>query len=473
MWEYFSYYGMRSLLVLYLTQSLFFTDQHAYAIYGAYTSLVYATPIVGGLLADKILGYRWAVIIGALLMIAGHIVLGTTASDLALFVALAFIVCGYGLFKSNIACLLGQLYKETNKRRESAFAIMYVGGNIGAFIAPIACAFVAVKWGWHYGFALAGLGMAIGLVIFMFGRQHFVGVGDPMAQLFTKRGVMKVSNIIIMLVCAAIAVTVITLILKNLWAGWVLLATAAVTLVLFFKLFVRCQGAQRQGLALILIIMVFGLIFWAFDQQGGSSISLFISRNLDRHLLSFVLPAASFQSVNAAGVLIGGVFVAWLWKKLNEKGVKLGVLIKISMGMVVLSLGFAALTLSAHMAMATGHTSMWLTVLAMLLIGMAELFIDPVALAEITRLNPAGSVGFLAGTYMLVSGSFANYIAAKIAALSSVETTAQHAVNFMNAASKYFITFKFILIISIIATIALFITAYLVKMMLRKTQGAL
>lgn len=179
MWEFFSYYGMRSLLILFLTEKLLMTDNHAYALYGAYTSLVYVTPIIGGYLADKYLGNYWSVILGSLLMIAGHFVLSIPSGDHStLYLALSLIICGYGFFKTNSSCLLGELYqtKEQERGREAGFSVSYIGGNIGSMIAPILCGFTAMKWGWHVGFSLAGIGMLVGLGVFITGRKHFMHV---------------------------------------------------------------------------------------------------------------------------------------------------------------------------------------------------------------------------------------------------------------------------------------------------------
>lgn len=168
------FYGMRALLILYLTHQLGFDDNHAISLFSAYASLVYVTPILGGWLADRLLGNRTAVIAGALLMTLGHVVLGIdTNSTFSLYLALAIIICGYGLFKSNISCLLGELYDENDHRRDGGFSLLYAAGNIGSIAAPIACGLAAQWYGWHVGFALAGGGMFIGLLIFLSGHRHF------------------------------------------------------------------------------------------------------------------------------------------------------------------------------------------------------------------------------------------------------------------------------------------------------------
>ena len=173
-WEYFSFYGMRALLILYLTNQLKYNDTHAYELFSAYCSLVYVTPILGGFLADKVLGNRMAVMLGALLMAIGHVVLGASEIHPSfLYLSLAIIVCGYGLFKSNVSCLLGELYEPTDPRRDGGFSLMYAAGNVGSIIAPIACGYAQEEYSWAMGFGLAAVGMIAGLVIFLCGNRHF------------------------------------------------------------------------------------------------------------------------------------------------------------------------------------------------------------------------------------------------------------------------------------------------------------
>lgn len=173
-WEYFSFYGMRALLILYLTNQLKYNDTHAYELFSAYCSLVYVTPILGGFLADKVLGNRMAVMLGALLMAIGHVVLGASEIHPSfLYLSLAIIVCGYGLFKSNVSCLLGELYEPTDPRRDGGFSLMYAAGNVGSIIAPIACGYAQEEYSWVMGFGLAAVGMIAGLVIFLCSNRHF------------------------------------------------------------------------------------------------------------------------------------------------------------------------------------------------------------------------------------------------------------------------------------------------------------
>ena len=246
-WEYFSFYGMRALLILYLTHQLGYTDSHAIDLYSAYASLVYVTPILGGWLADRLLGNRVAVIAGAALMTLGHIVLGLSAvSAQSLYLALAIIICGYGLFKSNISCLLGELYPAHDSRREGGFSLLYAAGNVGSILAPIACGLAAERYGWHVGFALAGIGMFAGLAIFLLGGRHFRhtrGVNAPLMRA-KSLGLPHWGWLLAALLASPLF---FTLLFVHDWAGYLLglVCVAAVVLVTLGKyLFARPARVQ-------------------------------------------------------------------------------------------------------------------------------------------------------------------------------------------------------------------------------------
>lgn len=467
MWEFFSYYGMRSLLILFLTEKLLMTDNHAYALYGAYTSLVYVTPIIGGYLADKYLGNYWSVILGSLLMVAGHFVLSIPSGDHStLYLALSLIICGYGFFKTNSSCLLGELYqtKEQERGREAGFSVSYIGGNIGSMIAPILCGFTAMKWGWHVGFSLAGIGMLVGLGVFITGRKHFMHVSQPNLPALQKKS-LGLPHWILLIVVITAATIGLVLVLKNLWAGYILAIISFFSIIHIINLYRKSDAEDRQKLNSIMYFMLFGTVFWAFDQQGGSSISLFIERNINTNVGGFTIPTAFFQSINPVAVIVGGAAVAWLWKVLDAKSISVRTLTKLNIGLLLLTAGFSLITLSSKLAMASGETTFVWLMTGLLCIGVAELFIDPVALAAITRLNPQGATGTLAGIYMLAGGSVANYLAADIAQLTSIKENAHTGpLDLIVSATQYHHVFQSILFV----TIGVFILGLLVDFKHRK-----
>ena len=413
-WEYFSFYGMRALLILYLTHQLGFNDSHAIDLFSAYASLVYVTPILGGWLADRLLGNRTAVIAGALLMTLGHIVLGVESDSIwSLYLALAIIICGYGLFKSNISCLLGEMYEPDDHRRDGGFSLLYAAGNIGSIAAPIACGLAAQWYGWHVGFALAGIGMFIGLIVFLSGHRHFrhtQGVNQP--ALRAVKFVLPTWGWLVLMLCAA--PLFFTLLLQNDWSGYLLALVCAVATVIVARIMLRFPE-HRRALWQIILLMLTGTLFWVLAQQGGSSISLFIDHFVNRRWLSFDVPTALFQSVNAVAVMMAGVVLAWLARPESSVSSALRVWLKFAFGLVLMGAGFMLLALNAHGAQLHGQASMGMMVAGLALMGFAELFIDPVAMAQITRLNLPGVTGVLTGIYMLATGSVANWLAGVVA----------------------------------------------------------
>lgn len=413
-WEYFSFYGMRALLILYLTHQLGFSDRHAISLFSAYASLVYVTPILGGWLADRLLGNRTAVIAGALLMTLGHVVLGLGSdSTKSLYLALAIIICGYGLFKSNVSCLLGEMYAPDDTRRDGGFALLYAAGNVGSIAAPVACGLVAHWYSWHAGFALAGIGMFIGLVIFMSGHRHFRRVrrvNKP--ALCATTFMLPAWAWMVLLLC--VAPFFFSLLLKNNWAGYLLAIVCAIAARIVVRIMVTFPE-HRRALWQIVLLMLTGTLFWVLAQQGGSSISLFIDRFVDRHVLHREIPTALFQSVNAVAVMAAGIVLAWLATPRGVTHSALRVWLKFALGLVLMAGGFMLLALNAHGGQESGQASMGVMIAGLALMGFAELFIDPVAMAQITRFNMPGVAGVLTGIYMLATGAVANWLAGIVA----------------------------------------------------------
>ncbi|HEA7449427.1 TPA: MFS transporter [Escherichia coli] len=369
-WEYFSFYGMRALLILYLTHQLGFDDNHAISLFSAYASLVYVTPILGGWLADRLLGNRTAVIAGALLMTLGHVVLGIdTNSTFSLYLALAIIICGYGLFKSNISCLLGEL-----------------------------------------GFALAGGGMFIGLLIFLSGHRHFQSTRSMDKKALTSvKFALPVWSWLVVMLC--LAPVFFTLLLENDWSGYLLAIVCLIAAQIIARMMIKFPE-HRRALWQIVLLMFVGTLFWVLAQQGGSTISLFIDRFVNRQAFNIEVPTALFQSVNAIAVMLAGVVLAWLASPESRGNSALRVWLKFAFGLLLMACGFMLLAFDARHAAAGGQASMGVMISGLALMGFAELFIDPVAIAQITRLKMSG---VLTGIYMLATGAVANWLAGVVA----------------------------------------------------------
>ncbi|MFB6263273.1 MAG: peptide MFS transporter [Bradymonadaceae bacterium] len=458
LWERFSFYGMRALLVFYMTKQLMFSDEFSYGIYGAYGSLVYATPILGGLLADRLLGYRRAIILGAVLMALGHFAMtldhttidaalggmatstGTNQLEVALagatfsldttiffYGALALLIVGNGFFKPNISSLVGRLYDEEGieeAKRDGGFTIFYMGINIGALLAPLLCGYLGQEWGWHYGFGLAGVGMVTGLVIFVLFEHVLEGHGEPpepeeLVSPLWGFGLPAPSKGTAVYVGAFLSIPVIAATVAAVTAlGTILAVVGVVVFGLLFAHAMRSEKVVRDRLFVILVLIFFSMTFWAFFEQAGSSINMFTDRNVDRTILGWTLPASVFQGVNPAFIILLAPVFAWIWEELDGLGWEPSTPVKFGMGLSQLALGFGALVLGGMFAGSDGMVPITFLFLGYLLHTTGELCLSPVGLSMVTKLSPKETVGVVMGAWFL-SSSFAHYIAGLFAKLAS------------------------------------------------------
>ena len=469
--EYFSYYGMRSLLILFFTQYLLFSDQQSYILYGAYTSLVWVTPIIGGYLADRFLGYHYSVTLGVIMIFLGNVIIALSgSSDTLIYLAMATVICGYGFFKGNIYCLAGELYQKNDSRRDVGFSWLYVCGNIGALFAAALCGSVAYALkSWHAGFTLASIFLFFGVLFFLSGNKHFSSMPSKNIQFLNRRDFM-LSNKYWGLMGLLLSILFFGFLLKCQLVGYFLLIAGFISLFFLGDVILKSTPHERKSIVLICLFMSFGMVFWVFDQQNGSSVTLFLQRNIDRHLFGFMIPSGSFQSVNAVSVIAGGFIVTWLWRTLKRANIHLPSLIKLSVGSLLLTLGFILITVSASQAhlSPTGQAHMGWIVMGMVLIGLAELFVDPVAISNITRLNPANSSGLLVGLYMLITGSFANYIAGKLASFTAIHHQGNHpGSSLVESAGVYSHVFKNISIVGVAITLLLVFLGFIIHRFLK------
>lgn len=441
MWERFSFYGMRALLVLYMVKVLFVdmteagADERAYGIYGAYGALVYGTPVLGGLIADRFFGFRKAIIFGGLLMSLGHITLSlgdmldifnVASVDFTtlffFFPGLALLIVGNGYFKPNISSLLGTLYKEGDPKRDSGFTLFYMGINVGAFLAPLTCGTLGQLYGWHIGFGLAGIGMIIGLITFWRNRSRLGDKGLPPNPEKLKKplfsGLNREKLIILFSVLAIPAFAF--LVNVNELMGWILGVLGSVILgVLLIEAFVRNDKVAGQRIMVIIILAFFHTLFWAFFEQAGSSINLFTDRNVNRVILGNEMPASTFQGINPAYIILLAPLFSVLWTFLSKLKKEPYTPVKFSLGLIQLGLGFGIFVLGAKFFVTEqGLVPLVFLALGYLLHTTGELCLSPVGLSMVTKLSPARIVGFVMGAWFF-SISFAHFIAGGIAKLTS------------------------------------------------------
>jgi POT family proton-dependent oligopeptide transporter len=422
MWERFSYYGMRALLILYLTKHWEFTDATSYLIYGAYTSLVYIMPVFGGMLADQILGSKKAVTYGAILLVFGHLGMTIESSEQIFYLSLALIVSGVGFLKPNISTMVGALYKDGDPRRDSGFTIFYMGINIGAFTATLLCGYLGEQVGWSYGFGAAGIGMLFGLIIFLWGQKYLEGLAEPPSNKYLEK--MKGISYEYWAYISGIFMVLATwfLVQNSQLVGQLLGGFGAVFIGawLLYALF-RCDPEERDRLIVVGILILFSLIFWALFEQAGSSLSILTDRGVDRVMFGWEVPASMFQSLNAGFIFTIAPLFAMLWIALAKRNMEPSTPIKFSIGIVFVGLGFLALVYGMKSSEGLQTGIFWI-VLIYLLHTLGELCLSPVGLSSVTKLSPQRIVGFMMGMWFFASAA-GNYVAGLIAKATASESS--------------------------------------------------
>ena len=372
MWERFSYYGMRAILVLYLVSQsqgdnagLGWTNSEALALYGWYTMLVYVASIPGGWIADKFLGQKKAVLYGGIFLVAGHGILAIEEMW-AFYSGLGLIIIGVGLLKPNISTMVGGLYKKGDIRRDKGFTIFYIGINVGAFLSGIIVGYVGEVHGWHYGFGLAGIGMALGLIQYLVGQKHLKYVGN-----FTGESENEEDK-------AA---------LKR-----------------------PLTKIEKDRVIVLLISFLLVIVFWGAFEQAGGLMNIYAMENTNRSLLGWEVPASWFQSFNAMFIIFLGTTVAGFWARRKLKGKLSTSLFKMIVGLIIMGTGFFFMSAAASQFESTGSSAMYWLVLAYLFHTIGELCISPVALSYITKLAPLKYASLMMGVFFAMTG-FGNKLA--------------------------------------------------------------
>ena len=366
MWERFSYYGMRAILVLYLVAAttegnagLGWTNGEALALYGWYTMLVYVASIPGGWLADKFFGQKKAVLYGGILLVAGHSILAVEQMW-AFYSGLGLIIAGVGLLKPNISTMVGGLYQQGDIRRDKGFTIFYIGINVGAFLAALIVGYVGEVYGWHYGFGLAGIGMALGLIQYLAGQKHLKGVGNFLgtSENAEEKAAMK----------------------KPL------------------------TKIEKDRVVVLFISFLLVIVFWGAFEQAGGLMNIYASEKTNRMLMGWEVPASWFQSLNAMFIIFLGTSVAAYWAMRKLKGKVSTSLFKMIVGLIIMGAGFFFMTAAAGQYESNGSSAMYWLVLAYLFHTVGELCISPVALSYITKLAPLKYASLMMGVYFAMTG---------------------------------------------------------------------
>jgi len=413
MWERFSYYGMRALLVLFMVAAiedggLGLSDQTATAIYGLYTAAVFLGSLPGGWIGDRLMGAQRAVWIGGFVIMCGHFILAIP-NDSIFFLGLIVIVLGTGLLKPNITAIVGELYERDDPRRDSGFTLFYMGINLGAALGPLACGWLALQ-NWHYGFAAAGVGMFFGLIQFRRTRHYLGGAGrEPDSSVrpserFRRRAWLAIGACVALIGCLLVAGLSGWLqydAIRLAQGGTYAIVAVAIAYFVYIFGFSGLTRAERGRLMVIVVLISAATVFWVGSEQAGSSLNLFAQRYTIREFGGFEIPASWFQSLNPAFIILLGPLYSMLWIALARRHLDPSSPLKLGIGLVILGLAFVVM-IGAAALVASGQQVLpaWL-IFTYLLLTMGELALSPVGMSALTRLAPRRMVGQMMGVWFL------------------------------------------------------------------------
>lgn len=481
MWERFSFYGMKALLIFYLTKYHFFSDIDGNHIVGNYAALVYALPILGGILADRYLGFRKAVIFGAILLVLGHagmafegfkayydeagnVVRDETAIQ-AFYFSMGLIIMGVGFLKPNISTIVGALYEKDDPRRDSGFTIFYMGINLGSFIATLLCGWLGETYGWSYGFGAAGVGMLLGLFTFIWGQKYLMGKAEPKNPAVLKeKSPIGINKEWFIYVLSIVGVFICWQLVQNHAVVGGILGATSVGVVAFILWFIisKADAKERGQMLVLLVLIVFTVVFWALFEQAYTSMNLFADRIVDRQTSFGEVKASQFLSLNALFIIILAPVFAWIWVKLAKRKMEPNTPVKFAIGIIFAGVGFGALVLGIKDADSLGKVApVWL-VLAYLLHTCGELSLSPVGLSAVTKLSVPRIVGFMMGVWFLATAS-SEYIASLLANIASVDTEGGQVTDTASALNAYSGLFSFLFIAGLVAGALLLLISPILK----------
>jgi proton-dependent oligopeptide transporter, POT family len=464
LWERFSFYGMKYLLLLYLTKYHLFSDGEGLEVLGAYAGLVYTLPVIGGMLADRYLGMKKSVIFGGILLCLGHLLMAVEGhqavqyaagtlltSDITLnngavlsagtlltetikiqdlaalnvfYLALSLIVVGVGFLKPNISTIVGQLYSKDDPRRDSGFTIFYMGINLGSFAATIICVYLGETYGWRYGFGAAGIGMLFGLVTFTKGLKYLRGLAEPPnIEVLTEKIWGLISKEYLIYLMAILSLSVFWLVIQHepvvFAAQQVLLIVSGVGLIAYAAL----KGSREEFQQMLVLMVLIGstIVFWALFEQAAGSMTLFADRVVERNIAGIEITAGQFGSLNAGFIILLALPFAALWVWLDKFKLNPNLPVKFALGIIQAGLGFGVLVIGAQYPDEAGKISLWWLVLAYLIHTTGELCLSPVGLSAVTKLAIHRVVGLSMGVWFLAT-ALSETLAMRLGKLAAIDS---------------------------------------------------
>jgi POT family proton-dependent oligopeptide transporter len=431
MWERFSYYGMRAILVLFMTNAvrtggMGLDDVTATAIYGLYTAAVYLVALPGGWIADRILGLRRSVFWGGVIIAAGHFTLAVPSTT-TFYLGLTLIVIGTGLLKPNMSAVVGELYPEGGARRDSGFSIFYMGINVGAFFGPLICGYLGERVNWHLGFSAAGVGMVLGLIQYSFGKKHLGTAGEPKGDAQSPASRARAARSLLRAVEGLVGLFLVFAALQSIGAihisllGFVdstgvFIVALAASFLLYVVLFGGLTVVEKKRVGVIAVCFLAAACFWSGFEQAGSSMNLFANRLTNRTFWGREMPASWLQSVNSLFIILLAPMFSALWLWLGRRDRNPSIPVKFAYGLLQLGLGFAVMAWASTYARADHLVSPNWLVVTYFFHTTAELCLSPIGLSSITKLSPQRYVGQMMGIWF-TGAALGNLVAGRVAGL--------------------------------------------------------
>jgi proton-dependent oligopeptide transporter, POT family len=436
MWERFCFYGMRGMLTYFMVNQLMMKEDVANLQYGATQAFVYAFTFVGGLFADKILGFRKSLFWGGLLMIIGSCILATDPKEF-FFLGISFTIIGTGFFKPNISTMVGSLYKGSDNRRDAGFSLFYSGINIGALLGGYLCIYLGKNYSWNLAFGLAAIVMVISLVTFVFTKRSLGPIG-LMPTTINKDGeeVLKKKwyEYAVYLGSLLIIPIIMVMVSKTEYTDYFMYTIGPVTLIYLFYEMLKCNKAERKKLIAALVFIVSSIIFWAFFEQSGGSLSLFAANNLDNNLLSFTAdPNGVNNAANSLFIIIFAPIIGIVWIMMAKKKIEPNTVVKFGLGFIFLALAFYVFYSTRFFADENGVTSLDVFTLAYFVMTFGELCLSPIGLSIMTKLSTKNLQGVMMGMWFLASayGQYAaGILGADMAGSNSEKTASEKLVTY-------------------------------------------
>lgn len=434
MWERFSYYGMRTILILYLTKYHLYSVGESSMIYGAYAGLVYMMPIIGGYMADRYLGSRKAVTYGAILLVMGHGLMAfhgpasfmdgeaVVRDELYInifFLALALIIGGVGFLKANISTIVGALYGKNDPRRDGGFSIFYMGINLGSVFATILVGYIGEEYGWNYGFGLAGIGMLFGLLVFLWGQRFLDGRAEPKNPAILKEKSLIGLNKEWTIYLFGIGMVVVSwfLIQNQALVGSILgISGFAMIALIMVVAFMKYTKIERERLMVACFLIATQSLFWALFEQQAASLTLLADQQFDRNVLGWTIKASQVQMLNPLFIVIFAPIFAWGWVVLAKRRLEPSTPAKFGIAMMLIGIGYIVFAWGIGLDNSTAKSFTWLVVIYFFLT-VAELCLSPVGLSMVTKLSVTKIVGMMMGTWFLFS-ALGNYVAGWISSMT-------------------------------------------------------